>query len=184
MAIAMLVTVGGLLTTGSEDAEKRFTRGKEVLTVLIGVLGTIVGFYYGSQASERAGPQKTSIAIPWISNRTPFVGDRVEMTTLFSGGVPPYEYEISFENAPENAPWKRKTGRANDAGWAVEGFELIDAKAGKLMYQIKVTDAQRATNLYTSDETTCITVKAKQLEKPKVEPIRADANTAGAKQGR
>jgi hypothetical protein len=27
---------------------ERFTLGKEVLTILIGVLGTIVGFYFGS----------------------------------------------------------------------------------------------------------------------------------------
>ena len=98
-----------------------------------------------------------------ISNRTPFVGDAIEMTFFFDGGTAPYTYEISFENAPEDAPWRQRAGRTNESGWAVEKFQLTDAQAGsKLAYTIRVMDTGGATGSYTSDEKCCIDVREKQ----------------------
>jgi hypothetical protein len=41
--------------SGSKDLEKRFAFGKDVFTVLIGVLGTVMGFYYGQTTAGGAG---------------------------------------------------------------------------------------------------------------------------------
>jgi hypothetical protein len=38
----------------ANENDKRFDRGKQVLTTLIGVLGTIVGFHFGSASSPQA----------------------------------------------------------------------------------------------------------------------------------
>jgi hypothetical protein len=55
IAIALALVVGALL--GGEENKDNFTRGKEVLTVLIGVFGTILGFYKGK-------PKGTAIPAP------------------------------------------------------------------------------------------------------------------------
>lgn len=173
MAIAMVVAIGGLLSKGENaeekaEAEKRFSRGKEILTILIGVLGTIVGFYYGSQAGEN-GREGLAMSTPLIST---VADDKIRLTSFFHGGVPPYQYEISFKGAPESAAWKQRKGKADATGWAVEEFELVGAKPGRLTYTINVTDAKGASNSYVSDEAASFEVKAKPPEKLKVEPPR------------
>jgi hypothetical protein len=184
IAIAMIVAIGGLLARDTE-AEKRFGRGKEVLTILMGVLGTIVGFYYGSQAGEAGPAEELSITAPLVSNVSPFVGEKTALTSLFRGGKPPYQYEILFENAPAGVPWRQKKGQANDLGWAVAEYELTGVKPGKLVYTIRVTDAGGSTRSYTSDDRTSLEVRAKEGEKPKTEPAGSDGNTAGqARNGR
>jgi len=46
--IAIILAISTLVLTEGDEGDKRFDRGKQVLTTLIGVLGTIVGFYFGS----------------------------------------------------------------------------------------------------------------------------------------
>lgn len=48
--IAVLLAVAALSSACSKES---FDRGKEVLTVLVGILGTIIGFYFGAE-NERA----------------------------------------------------------------------------------------------------------------------------------
>ncbi|MDO9709046.1 hypothetical protein [Paracraurococcus lichenis] len=56
VGIAVIVVVNSLLGTGSkEDMAERFRQGKDVLTVLIGVLGTIVGFYFAQTPATPGG---------------------------------------------------------------------------------------------------------------------------------
>lgn len=47
VGIALILTVY-VVVTQDGAAEKKFILGKEVLTGLIGVLGTIIGFYFGA----------------------------------------------------------------------------------------------------------------------------------------
>lgn len=49
MAIAIILVLAVLLQSG-RNVQPRFTSAKEVLTILIGILGTIVGFYFGQAA--------------------------------------------------------------------------------------------------------------------------------------
>src|SRR5207249_1029431 len=50
IAIAVILTLASVIMEASDtDALKeRLSKGKEILTVLVGVLGTIVGFYFAS----------------------------------------------------------------------------------------------------------------------------------------
>jgi hypothetical protein len=64
--IAIILAISTLVLTEGDEGDKRFDRGKQVLTTLIGVLGTIVGFYFGS-ATERAPvsvPKITTTSLP------------------------------------------------------------------------------------------------------------------------
>ena len=50
VGIALVIVLAVLLSTGTkEDLAERFRMGKDILAVLIGVFGTIVGFYFGSE---------------------------------------------------------------------------------------------------------------------------------------
>lgn len=52
VAIALILTLSAVLSNSS-DYKERFALGKEILTIFIGILGTIVGFYFGSAAAEK-----------------------------------------------------------------------------------------------------------------------------------
>jgi hypothetical protein len=48
VGIAIILAISTLVLAEGDAGDKRFDRGKQVLSTLIGVLGTIVGFYFGS----------------------------------------------------------------------------------------------------------------------------------------
>ena len=62
VAIAIILTLSAVMSS-SKDYKERFALGKEILTIFIGVLGTIVGFYFGSAQIEKAAanPINTNI---------------------------------------------------------------------------------------------------------------------------
>lgn len=51
IVIALILTLMAFFSN-LPDLKERFAMGREILTILIGVLGTIVGFYYGSAPKE------------------------------------------------------------------------------------------------------------------------------------
>lgn len=101
VVIAVLLVVSALLMGNTtEEADKRFTRGKEVLTVLIGVFGTILGFYYGSAKGEtKPGLEVSPIAVARSSVTNATIAAEI------SGGLPPYKFSIQFKKpAPPPEP--------------------------------------------------------------------------------
>lgn len=63
ISIALLLTIS-VITAQDDKAVEKFNRGKEVLGVLIGIFGTIVGFYFGSASmhdSKGTSNQTTNI---------------------------------------------------------------------------------------------------------------------------
>jgi len=63
IAIALALAVSTLFPTRAGDGSKeRFERGREVLTILVGIFGTILGFYFGSMDSSNAGPVIYSVS--------------------------------------------------------------------------------------------------------------------------
>jgi hypothetical protein len=85
VGIAIILAVSTLVLGGG-DADKRFDRAKQVLTVLIGVLGTIVGFYFGSP--NPTGQVKTSAitttALPGGEVNKPYPATNIEAAGLTS----------------------------------------------------------------------------------------------------
>ena len=52
VGIALVIVLAVFLSTGSkEEVSERFQMGKDILAVLIGVFGTIIGFYFGSETA-------------------------------------------------------------------------------------------------------------------------------------
>jgi hypothetical protein len=52
VGIAVILAISTLVLSEGDAGDKRFDRGKQVLSVMIGVLGTIVGFYFGSETTS------------------------------------------------------------------------------------------------------------------------------------
>jgi hypothetical protein len=66
VGIALVIVLAVFLSTGTkEDVAERFRMGKDILAVLIGVLGTIIGFYFGAGlASPPTAPAEVAGAPP------------------------------------------------------------------------------------------------------------------------
>jgi hypothetical protein len=128
-----------------------------ILTILIGVLGTIVGSYFGSQenVSKRVGLR---VATPILSTYNVGSGDMFAMTSFVSEGNPPYKYEISFQdNLIERA-----VGHADDTGWITKTSTAPETDVSvNLEHTLKVTDEDKETDSYVSSEDKHIKVNPK-----------------------
>ena len=68
IVIAILMTFCAIFSTDN-IAKERFDRGKEILSLLIGIFGTILGFYFGSMTGNT--PQTNNNGSQVINGQTP-----------------------------------------------------------------------------------------------------------------
>lgn len=123
IGIALLLTFGALL--GGLKTEE-FANAKGVLTVLIGVFGTILGFYFGTAAG---GGQKLDVAEIKFADK--------QLITHISGGTQPYRYSITSSDPKDFAPI---TSKVSDDGWINETLPHVP-KAGSAL-TVDVTDSK------------------------------------------
>jgi hypothetical protein len=104
VGIAVILAISTLILKEGDAGDKRFDRGKQVLSILIGVLGTIVGFYFGSAATETktgqpnvtATEQAKKLAITTSILPNGAVGADYRSTTLqATGGTPPLKWSVT-----------------------------------------------------------------------------------------
>lgn len=97
VGIALILTVY-VVVTNDPSVKDRFILGKEVLTGLIGVLGTIVGFYFGSVATQVQRPTNSDVKISKfaVEPSAGKVGDKLKVHIQTSGLKLPIQYTISF----------------------------------------------------------------------------------------
>lgn len=99
---ALLLIVTGLVGASDEVRERKFQRGKEVLSLLLGVFGTIVGYYFGSSHAGATATLRVS-GIEALSSATP-AGAVVTARALVAGGAPPYRYVITLDGGNGKEP--------------------------------------------------------------------------------
>jgi hypothetical protein len=89
IAIAVILTLASVIMEAddSEELKERLSKGKEILTVLVGVLGTIVGFYF---ASNTDGSVKMTVAVVDVQKSVEAGGD-FNVLAMTSGGELPYD---------------------------------------------------------------------------------------------
>ncbi len=91
IAIAVILTLASVIMEASDtDALKeRLSKGKEILTVLVGVLGTIVGFYFASNAE---GPVAGKMTVAIVdAQKTVEAGADFSVLAMTTGGEMPYD---------------------------------------------------------------------------------------------
>ena len=123
VALAVILVLATIISS-SPDLKARFELGREIFTSLVGILGTIVGFYFatagGIDANTNGGANPaaspTSAAIPApaslpaalpatpaltarVSNPTPRRGETVVINAFVHAGTPPYTYSVTFDSA-------------------------------------------------------------------------------------
>jgi hypothetical protein len=95
---AVVLVVSALTSGATEEQEKKFQRGKEILSLLLGVFGTIVGFYFGSEIKSPTSGEVATFRVtpPHLSRESVVERETVTLTAAVSGGTPPYHYGIAL----------------------------------------------------------------------------------------
>lgn len=160
MGIAIMLAYSTLFGQAAPCDDKTFDRGKQLLSVLIGLLGTIVGFYFGSPTSGgQTKPQGLTIAPARISNLQPKKGETFKISDYVPDGKPPYIYSITFD--PAAIPPIQ--GIKSDSGVLDQQITVPDTLAADtdVKYLIHVTDSENKSADYNKDGTQKISLKAK-----------------------
>lgn len=61
--IAMILATSAISDDSDDD---KFNRGKDVLTILVGILGTIIGYYFGTESQQPPNPDSPSAQVQVI----------------------------------------------------------------------------------------------------------------------
>jgi PASTA domain/Putative Ig domain len=102
VGIAIILAISTLVLSEGDAGDKRFDRGKQVLSVMIGVLGTIVGFYFGSETTspkqgtpteqiQTSPPKITTTTLPDGAVNKPFPSTTLQTTGL----TPPLKWSVT-----------------------------------------------------------------------------------------
>ena len=138
IAIAVLLVVGAML--GDEANKDNFSRGKEILSILVGIFGTILGFYYGSEKSEKAG-----LALSPISIVKSVDGAEATLVATVTGGRAPYHYAIKFDDANLTGTIKEKIDTSKETENKPVGFTISVSDADKNQLSHEATDQEKLT---------------------------------------
>lgn len=101
--IGFIVVIYAFFGVRDQQSESRFRRAREIFVSMMGVLGTIVGFYFGQTNLPEVNDALEKPAIDVVDG---------EVTVHMTSGIPPYSYTVEFEDTA--AETLRKT---SDNGW-------------------------------------------------------------------
>jgi hypothetical protein len=162
VGIAIILAIYVVVSV-SPDLKERVAMGKDILNPLIGILGTIVGFYFGSatnnqathdkapesHSSERTDDNKSQVlqfAPLSIANDKPKKGDSISVSSFVYGGKKPYTYIISA--TPENII--SPVSKTSIDGWIREEVKLADniEKNTEIFLKVEVKDSDGKTSVF------------------------------------
>lgn len=94
----IILAISTLVGSDGVDADKRLDRSKQILTMLVGILGTIIGFYFGTAAgTSSASPTPIKIVDLKADLRSASTGETFKVSGTITGGKSPYTYTIVFD---------------------------------------------------------------------------------------
>jgi hypothetical protein len=98
IAIFLLVAITTFWMDKSNLGD-RFEKAKDLLTLMIGIFGTILGFYYGSLTGKPGeGAQGISLANVGVPNVLVAPGENTTVTATVQGGEAPVNYDLYFND--------------------------------------------------------------------------------------
>lgn len=137
-SVILLVALGIFWLQDDNAVKVRFEAAKDLLTIVIGVLGTIMGFYFGSATTGTANLAllSTSLTPPSVA-----AGESATLASQISGGSKPYKYSIVFTDP---------TGAVTPAQLKTMNVAATDSADGKIEKKIAVpADAKSAVLFFT-----------------------------------
>jgi hypothetical protein len=139
IGIAVALVLSTLV--GPEPIDKndgRFQRGKEVLSLLLGVFGTIVGFYFGSETSSSAKETPYQLSSIDISPQPVEPAGQITVRAVVKGGNSPIRFGVG-----QSSDTIEIKDLVLDGGWIVKPLQLKPAKPGENQtIRLLVEDAQ------------------------------------------
>jgi hypothetical protein len=136
---AVVLVVSALTSDETPTNERRFERGKEILSLLLGVFGTIVGFYFGSEVAAKGQPSETILQVAPLRLSTASIisGAELTITTYVSGGKAPYKYGVGFDKAEVKAEMP-----VDPSGWITKTLAAPEVtNDGAALVRLLVEDA-------------------------------------------
>jgi hypothetical protein len=148
VAAAMILVLAAIASEGAaDDIKMRLGEGRQVLAPLIGILGTIVGFYFGqgpatAGQSAAGAPQAQTLRVGPVVPSTQQVapGGVVTITSSVAGGRPPYTFTITLPGM--GSPVSDKLTAAGDIRRDITIPK--DAKPADVTAQVTVEDSAGA----------------------------------------
>ena len=119
------------------DKEK-FDSGKEVLALLLGVFGTIVGFYFASELSTAEQTRQLTVtAVPSAQETAP--GSSLTVTASVVGGAAPFRVSLEVDSDPP----RELTELVRPDGWIIRALTLPGTTSpGLHRIRVAVQDAK------------------------------------------
>jgi hypothetical protein len=121
---AVVLVLSAVLGTDKE----RFDRGKEVLGLLLGVFGTMVGFYFASELSKTEAQGELVVSTVLVTPQEVAAGGTARATAFVKGGTPPYRFALVLDGELPSEFAKL----ARPDGWIVEDLQLPAATGSGL----------------------------------------------------
>jgi hypothetical protein len=145
----VVLILAALISPGGDTAKENFARAKEVLSLLLGIFGTIIGFYFGSIKSEQEGPVGSGgpvqIAVPPSADT--IQGRAVPVMAFIRGGAPPYAYGLGLDEAAA-----ANASRSSADGWIRDSIPLPQISKDTSL-TIYITARDRGAGVTTSQAT-------------------------------
>ncbi|MEZ5824936.1 MAG: hypothetical protein R3C97_09390 [Geminicoccaceae bacterium] len=106
LAIAVVVASLTLDPVKFKNMKERFEESRNILALIIGVMGTIIGFYFGSTDVADANPPLTTSSFV-ISDEELGAGQAFVLAGSVTGGTPPYRWSLTADGPPAGESlWK------------------------------------------------------------------------------
>jgi len=81
-SIILVFALGIFWVDNSDDVTKRFTAAKDLLTIVVGIVGTIMGFYFGTATGDSANLSVSAFSPPVVH-----AAESATMTGHITGGA-------------------------------------------------------------------------------------------------
>jgi hypothetical protein len=156
VAVIMLTAIN-IFWGNQASFEDRFKAAKDLVTLVVGVLGTILGFYFGSLTGERV--LQLSLDAP-SSYSVVTAGSDIDLRATAKSGTPPYQYDILLVDADSKVT-KTADNLRSDNGSISKKFSAPQSP-GKHSVVLLVRDAK---GLQTKESTDLI-VQADTVKPP------------------
>lgn len=131
---AVVLVLSALLGTDKD----RFDNGKEVLGLLLGIFGTIVGFYFASELSKGDENRRLTVSSILLNSQEVAPSSSVTVTVTVLGGTPPYRFAVA---ASKDLPGDL-TELVRPDGWIVKPVDIpANTPPGMLPIRVAIQDA-------------------------------------------
>jgi hypothetical protein len=97
IAIFLLIAVATFYMDKTQLGD-RFDKAKDVLTLMIGIFGTILGFYYGSLANATGEGGVMRLANIEVPSVVVAPDEKTTVTATVLGGIAPITYDLYFSD--------------------------------------------------------------------------------------